>query len=267
MLHWGNQGFSDGKFRPGNKYTSTGAIELLKKCLQLIPKHILLLYLRADSGFFSFEFLRFLERRHIKYAVVAKLYNTIQMQLGGLVYRAIGGGVEVAEFEYCLVKGKKRLLCRMIVIREEIKADKKAKKEPRLFELKGYSYQVIATNIRAEAPEDIWRFYNGRANVENMIKEAAVGFGMDNSPSHWYAGNMAYFHIGMLAYNLMNWFKEKVLEQNKHKAMIKWLRNHFFIAGKLVRTGRATILKLSQNYPWQADYRKAEARLEALQYI
>lgn len=63
---------------------------------------------------------------------------------------------------------------------------------------------MIATNIRAKAPEDIWHFYNGRANVENMIQEAAVGFGMDNSPSHWYAGNMAYFNIGMLAYNLMN---------------------------------------------------------------
>jgi hypothetical protein len=48
--------------------------------------------------------------------------------------------------------------------------------------------------------------------------------------------------------------------------MIKWIRNHFFfIAGKLVRTGRCFVLKLSQNYPWQEEYRKAEARLEALQ--
>jgi hypothetical protein len=39
-----------------------------------------------------------------------------------------------------------------------------------------------------------------------MIKEAALGFGLDVSPSHYYAGNMAYFQIGMLAYNLVNWF-------------------------------------------------------------
>jgi hypothetical protein len=260
--------FLMGRFRAGNKYTSNGAVDLLKECLQILPKHIKQLYLRADSGFYSFDFLSFLERRHIKYAVAAKLYNTIQTKLGGLDYRDIGGGIAVAEFDYSMIKDNKTLCVRMIVIRETIKEDKQAtKKQPRLIELKGYSYQVIVTNIIDETPEEIWRFYNGRANVENMIKEAAMGFGMDASPSHWYAGNMAYFYIGMLAYNLMNWFKELVLEQHNHKAMLKWIKNRFFlIAGKLVRTGRSTILKLSQNYPWLYEYRKAEARLKVLQF-
>lgn len=256
-----------GKFRAGNTHSSTGAIEFLKACLRLIPKCVIQVYLRGDSGFYSFAFLRFLESRGIKYAIAVRIYSTIQMKLCGLDYRPIGGGVEVAEFEYILVKGKEKLPCRMIAIREEIKEGKESKKELRLFELKGYSYQVIVTNIRGETPEYIWRFYNGRANIENMIKEAAMGFGLEVSPSHWYAGNMAYFQINMLAYNLMNWFKEVALEQNKKKMMIKWIRNRFFfIAGKLVQTGRCLILKLSQNYPWQEEYRKAETRLEALQF-
>ncbi|MFH0768683.1 MAG: IS1380 family transposase, partial [Chloroflexota bacterium] len=251
--------FLMGKFRAGDRYTSTGAVDLLKECLSLIPRHIMQLYLRADSGFFSYDFLKFLVSNHIKYAVVAKLYNTIQGKLGGLDYRDIGRNVAVSEFEHCLTKGKKVLSLRMIVISKEVKGDEQAtKKQPRLLELKGYSYQVIATNIREEKPEEVWRFYNGRANVENMIKEAAAGFGMDESPSHWYAGNMTYFYIGMLAYNLMNWFKELVLEQKQHKAMLKRLRNRFIlIAAKLVHTGRTSILKLSQNYPWQEEYRKA----------
>ncbi len=256
-----------GRFRAGNTNSSTGAIEFLKTCLGLIPKWVMQLYVRADSGFYSFEFLWFLEKRRIKYAVAVRLYSTIQMKLGGLDYRAIGGGVEVAEFEHCLTKGKKRLRCRMVVIREEIKEGKAHKKVLRLFELKGHSYQVIVTNIRKEAPEEIWRFYNGRANVENMIKEAAMGFGLEVSPSHWYGGNAAYFQIGMLTYNLMNWFKELALGQNQKKAMIKWIRNHFLlIAGKLVQTGRCLILKLSENYPWPEEYKRAEARLEALQF-
>ncbi|MFC1861434.1 hypothetical protein ACFLYL_04105 [Chloroflexota bacterium] len=132
-----------------------------------------------------------MERRHIRYAVVVKLYNTIQMQLGGLDYRNIGRGIAVVEFEYCLTKDNKTLCVRMVVIREKVKEDKKAtKKQPRLIELEGYSYQVIATNIIDETPERVGRFYNRRANVENMIKEAVMGFGMDASPSHWYAGNM-----------------------------------------------------------------------------
>jgi hypothetical protein len=259
--------FLMGKFRSGDEYTSNGADELLKECLQLIGKSSYQLYLRADSGFYSYGFLSCLVQRGIKYAIAAKLYQPIQMKLGGLKYRDIGWGVEVAEFEYPLTQGKKELPCRMIAIREEIKGGKATKKEPKLFELKGYSFQVIATNIRGEAPEIIWRFYNGRANIENMIKEAGLEFGLEISPSHCYAGNMAYFQIGMLAYNLMNWFKELALDQKKNKTMLKWIRNHFLlIAGKLVRTGGDIILKLSQSYPWQDEYRKVEARLEALQF-
>jgi hypothetical protein len=257
-----------GKFRAGNKYTSAGAIPFLKKCLRIIPQHLLQLFLRGDSGFYSFPYLYFLEGQKIKYAIAVKLYNTIQKQLGGLAYRDIGDGVEVSEFEQCLRQGKKQLSCRMVVIREEIKEGQKAKKQPKLFELKGYSYQVIVTNIRQETAENVWRFYNGRANVENMIKEGGMGFGLEVSPSHKYAGNMAYFQMGMLAYNLINWFKEKVLNQTQQKKMLKWIRQHFFlIAGRLVSSGGRLTLKLSQNYPWREDYRKAELRLEALQFI
>jgi len=35
----------------------------------------------------------------------------------------------------------------------------------------GYSYQVIVTNIEWMSPEEVWRYYDGRANVENMIKK------------------------------------------------------------------------------------------------
>ena len=93
-----------------------------------------------------------------------------------------------------------------------------------------------------------------------------MGFGLEVSPSHCYGGNAAYFQIGMLTYNLMNWFKELALGQKQKKAMIKWVRSRFFlIAGKLVETGRCLILKLSESHPWQEEYQRAEARLEVLQ--
>ncbi|MFC1861433.1 transposase [Chloroflexota bacterium] len=51
--------FLMGRFRAGNKHTSNGAVDLLKRCLRILPEHITQLYLRADSGFYSFEFLSF----------------------------------------------------------------------------------------------------------------------------------------------------------------------------------------------------------------
>jgi len=77
-----------------------------------------------------------------------------------------------------------------------------SQKRAEAFALTGYSYQVIATNILKGSPEKVWRFYNGRANIENMIKEAALGIRLGRQSFPCYAGNMAYFQISMLAYNL-----------------------------------------------------------------
>jgi hypothetical protein len=252
-----------GRFRPGNRYTGQGAVGFLGKCLRRLPDGIKEIFLRADSGFFDGKFLNKVERRRIKYAIAVKLYSTIQARLGGIDYRDIGDGIEVGEFHYHGYKWKKAR--RMVVIREEIKEGAAKKKQPKLFDLKGYGYQVIVTNIEEWSPEEVWRFYNQRACVENMIKEGMMGYGLDVAVSHYYGGNAAHFFLVMLAYNLMNWFKEDVLGQRKVKRMAKWIRERFFyIPGKLIKRGRKQILNLPLNWPWREEYQKAEQRLKAL---
>jgi len=162
-----------GKFRSGNRYAAQGAIGFLKECLKRLPCVIKEIFLRGDSSFFDDKFLNELERRRIKYAIAVKLYSTIQARLGGIVYWDIGGGIEVGEFLYQGYKWQKAR--RMVVIREEIREGAAKKKQPKLFDLKGYSYQVIVTNIQEWSPEEVWRFYNQRACVENMIKEGVMG--------------------------------------------------------------------------------------------
>ena len=185
------------------------------------------------------------------------------MRLEGVSYRDIGDGVEVGEFHYRGQKWKEAR--RMVVIREEIKEEEAKKKQAKLFDLKEYSYQVIVTNIEEWSPEEVWRFYNRRACIENMIKEGMIGYGSDVAVSHYYGGNAAHFFLVMLAYNLMNWFKEDVLGQRKVKRMAKWVRERFFyIPGKLIRRGRNWVLNLERDWPWQKEYREAERRLEEI---
>jgi hypothetical protein len=254
-----------GRFRPGNRYSAQGAVGFLKECLKRLPGEVKEIFLRGDSSFFDNKFLRKAEEREVKYAIAAKLYSTIQAMLGGVSYRDIGSGIEVGEFHYQGYKWKEAR--RMVVVREEIKEGAKGKKQPKLFELKGYSYQVIVTNIEEWNPEEVWRFYNQRACVENMIKEGMMGYGLDVAVSHYYGANAAHFFLVMLAYNLMNWFKERALGQKKVKKMAKWVRERFFyIPGKLIRRGRKWVLNLWQDYPWQEEYQKAERRLEALAF-
>ena len=85
----------------------------------------------------------------------------------------------------------------------------------------------LLTNIEWMSPEEVWRFYNGRANVENMIKEGILSYSLDINISHFYGANVAHFQLVMLAYNLMNLFKELVLGQRDKKLMGKWIRQRF----------------------------------------
>lgn len=141
-------------------------------------------------------------------------------------------------------------------------------KEPTLFELTGYSYQVIVTNIEDMLPKEVWRFYNGRANVENMIKEGILSYSLDVNISHFYGANVAYFHLVMLAYNLMNLFKELVLEQRDKKRMGKWIRQRFLlIAGRLISSGRKFILRLQEDWAYREEYKEVEERLERLAWV
>jgi hypothetical protein len=192
--------FLHGIFRTGKAHSCRGVKGFLRECLKRIPEGIREIYLRADSGFYDGDFLNYLEMRRILYAIVVKLYPWIQMELVGLKYRDIGGGISVGEVWYTGIGWKEAR--QMVVIREEERT-LRAKKQPTLFELMGYSYQVIVTNIEWMLPEEVWRFYNRRANVENMIKEGIMSYSLDVNISHFYGANVAHFHLVMLAYNFL----------------------------------------------------------------
>ena len=85
--------------------------------MKIIPNGIREIYLRADSGFYDADFMDYLEQKGIRYTIVVKPYPWIQIQLVGLNYRAIGGGVSIGEMWYRWIGWIEPR--RMIVIREK----------------------------------------------------------------------------------------------------------------------------------------------------
>jgi len=92
--------FLHGMFRTGKAHTSRGVKGFIYECLKLIPDDIREIYLRADSGFYDSYFMDYLELKGIRYTIVVKLYPWIQMELVGVKYRYIGGGISVGEMWY-----------------------------------------------------------------------------------------------------------------------------------------------------------------------
>jgi hypothetical protein len=71
-----------------------------------------------------------------------------------------------------------------------------------LFEPSGYCYHAIATNRDELSPEEVVWFHNRRGQVENLIKELKIGFGMEQMSSGDFAANSLWFSIGVLVGNL-----------------------------------------------------------------
>lgn len=250
-----------GLFRSGKHHTSYNAVKFLKGVMKRLPSHIEKIKLRADSGFFSGEMIEFLVNESIEFYMVVPIQPWVQKKIRQMRgWTAIGGGAETAECEYVF---KKDVSLRMVIIRQKVKSQNRPRKQLKLLNTGyvKYDYQVILTNGKKE-PGEVWRYYNQRACCENFIKEGIYGFGLDKVVSHNYAGNYAWFELLMLAYNLMNFFKEEVLNQKKVKNTIQVIRDRlFFIPGRLISTGRRRVLKLEQTWFYRKEYEEALARL------
>ena len=250
-----------GKLRSGKHHSSYKAVEFIKELDKKLPSHIQQIRLRADSGFFSHDLIKYLAKRSIEFIIVVPMQPWVQRKIRHMTqWKSLGWGLAVGECPYVV---KKDLTLRMVVVRQRVKAQAVPKKQLKLLHTEEitYDYQVMVSNSE-EDPETVWRTYNQRACCENFIKEGIYGLGLDKVVSHSYGGNSTWFELLMLGYNLMNLFKEEVLNQKKTKAMVSTIRDAFFlIPAKLIRSSRRWILKLEGTWPYREEFMKARCRV------
>ncbi len=58
------------------------------------------------------------------------------------------------------------------------------------------------------SPKEVIKIYNGRANVENRIKEGKNTLRWDKTSCHKFDANQARLKMGLLAYNLLHLVRE-----------------------------------------------------------
>jgi hypothetical protein len=133
-----------------------------------------------------------------------------------------------------------------------------------LFEPSGYCYHMIATTRDELAPEEVVWFHNRRDQVENLIKELKIGFGMEQMSSGDFAANSLWFSIGVLAYNLTQAQKLPFLDPDWRPKTIGTLRWQLVgVAGRLVRHGRRWVLRVAVSAEKFAIFLELRCRLSA----
>jgi hypothetical protein len=236
--------FWHGRLRLGNVYTSFGGPEFLKECLLKIPPGVYRIRVRADSGFFDHKFIEPLDQEGIGYTIVAKMTRPIKNKIANLHYQKFKKDWATAEFFYQPSHWKEPH--RFVVIRRPI--PEKDSDQLTLFTLKRYAYQIFVTNLSLQ-PEKIWYFYRPRAAIETIIRELKENYALAKIPTHSFQANELYFHLLLLAYNIVNWFKRLCLPPRFQKATLETIRTEFLVLpARLVKTDHRNILQLPIEY-------------------
>ena len=76
-------------------------------------------------------------------------------------------------------------------------------------------------------PLNLWRFYNDRAGIELLIRQLKGDYALGSIPTRHFFANETYFHLLLLAYNLVNWFKRLCLPDDLQNATLQTLRHRF----------------------------------------
>jgi hypothetical protein len=233
--------------RSGNAYTTNNFLSFLQDTMdRLKGKKVSLL--RADSGFYGKEIFDFVEKKDIKYVIVARHYSTIQRKVAGLkVWWTLEDGLQITETTYQSDTWEEPR--RLVVVRQQIKKRPKATgKQLKLFKDEGiyqnYRYSCYITNLDLSA-HMVWKMYRGRADCENRIKEIKEDFGFDNFNMQDFAATETALNFVVVAYNIMSLFKQAVL-QSDTLYQLKTLRYKIFaIGGYITKSGNQKLLNLS----------------------
>jgi hypothetical protein len=228
--------------RPGNTGSLSNCKSFIDETFEILKDKKVGL-IRADSGFYGHDFLKYLEtERQMNYIIAVKMYATIKQELRKeRTWWKLKDGMEICEFEYQSPDWKKSR--RMIAVRKNIDILPKATGKLLLFDepVGKYRYSLFVTNLNLPA-EQIWLSYKDRADAENRIKELKYDFGLDSFCMEKFWATEAAFRTIMIAYNMMSLFRQVVLK-SKSKATLSTLRFKCFALGSWIskHAGKTTL--------------------------
>jgi DDE family transposase len=230
--------------RPGNTACGNNAVAFFLELWDNLPRHLRMRGVRADSGFCLPELLALWEQLRLPYVVVAQLSQPIQRLLrGDLVWtKTEVPGTEVAEVMYQAMSWPQPR--RLVLIRHRV-ADKDRAGGKRLIDVPGYLFQALVTSLPAStSPLAVWRYYNGRADCENVIKELQSGFALGTLCLASFWATEAALSLAVLTYNLTVLFQQHLGWQTK--VTIHSLRFWLFVtAGVISHPKGKTTIKLA----------------------
>jgi len=215
--------------RSGNTRSDNNIVGFTDQVLSHLPRHIRVSLIRADAGFLDHHWLLLLEQKGLSYIVVARLNKLLKRLLQTSKKWKQSGmpGLEVADEWYQADKWQNPR--RIVLLRHEVQKRPDAGGKM-LFEDKQYRYQVLMTNLPLRVDGlTVWQRYNGRAGLENVIKELDENFALPKTTLRSFWATEAALSLAVLSYNLTVLFQ--LFFKWKNPACADTLRYRLFNTG------------------------------------
>lgn len=263
-----------GLLRPGNAGSNTAAdhFEVLQSALEQLPeadlgKDILV---RADSGGKSKAFAADCRDAGIRFSLGYELRDRAREAIVSLPQSAwreaidaegeAREGAQVAELSEQIDLSAWPPGTRLIVRRERPHPGAQFQ----VFDSHGYRHTAFITDQQGTDIATLELRHRRRARVEDAIR-CAKETGMRGLPFAAFEHNRVWLELSLIAQDLLCWAARLCLRGELALAEPKRIRQRLLhVAGRIVRSGRRTILRLPRSWPWAGALATAFARLRSL---
>jgi hypothetical protein len=235
-----------GVLRPGNVHSADGTLDLIKPLVDRYRKRFQLFWFRGDAAFAKPEIYDYCESKRVTYFIRLPQNEILKEIIRDDLRRPAGrwprSGVKVRIFDFPYQAGSwgkpRRVVCKIEWHLGE------------LFPRVGF----IVTSSRLSSKEVV-KTYNGRANVENRIKEGKNTLRWDKTSCHKFEANQARLKMGLLAYNLLHLLREFYMEGEEVKRSIEWIiRRMVKVASRVSYHSRYWWVHVASAFPLRHHY-------------
>ena len=240
--------------RPGTAPATRGAQGILRRLLRKLRAAFrgATYRVRLDGGFAHPKLFQFLEQQQVEYVVAMasnrrlekrarRLMGTARMQSKATGQTAhLYGETRYAAGSW---KRKRRVIIKAEVVRHP---GRDPKNNPRF----------VVTNL-PDAPEAVYKFYCGRGDVENRLKELHHGLELDRTSCHLFLPNQFRVLLTLAAYVLFQDLRRRAAGTTCADVQVTTLRERLLkLAVWVERSARRIVLHLPVAFPWLPTWQR-----------
>ena len=225
----------------GSAHSNTGAVEMLERIFKNVPSDRER-YFRADSAYANHKIYNSLITNNVSFAIC------LSSLVSGPLLERNEHKIKWQKTKLQFFNSKKCQLARVyysprhlregkslrVVIVRALKDQKDRTSDS------WYRYYALVTNIKVEdmSDEEVVKFYRGRGNAENFIKDLKNGIDFKHFPCRKMNKNKAWGFMGIYAYNLMRFASFLI---DKRGCFLKRVRRKMVYLASEVRRGQRKI--------------------------